>query len=127
MGATKILLIDDHADHLAIMSEALRFAGYEVLTASAIAHGFALARAERPDLIVCDLHFNGHVEGIDLVTALRVDEATRTTPLLVYSAFIDYHAHVLQELDVRYLMKRGISNELLDTVKALLLQPLDAS
>ena len=120
VAAPKILVIEDDPDHLEIMSLLLRDAGFHVLTSTSTAQGFALARSAGPDLIVCDLHFEGHPDGITLITALRGDVRTAVIPLLVYSSFTDHYEHMLADLNVRYVRKSGVGDDLTAAVSALL-------
>ena len=51
----RVLLIEDEAPIRATLSRFLQMEGIEVITAEDGAVGLALARAELPDLILCDL------------------------------------------------------------------------
>lgn len=120
MKSATILLVDDDADHQNIHSAMLRHAGYSLLLATTVTQGFAIARTERPDLIVTDLQFERQPRGLDLIAVLQADPATRDIPLVAYSAFTDFHAEKLRELGVRNLMKGGTPMQLVETVGAIL-------
>ncbi|HPO00923.1 MAG TPA: response regulator, partial [Opitutaceae bacterium] len=51
----KILLVDDEPDALEVLSYSLKAAGCTTLLAQDGARALAIAKAERPDLIVLDL------------------------------------------------------------------------
>lgn len=76
---TKVLIVED--DHLvAIEAEyALLEAGYEVAgIAATAAEAFALARAERPDIVVMDIRLAGDGDGIDTAIELFADSGLRS-------------------------------------------------
>ena len=53
--ATRILVVEDEADILRLVEIKLRRSGFEVLTARDGEAGLALALAERPDVLLCDV------------------------------------------------------------------------
>jgi signal transduction histidine kinase/DNA-binding response OmpR family regulator len=81
----RVLAIDDERDALALVTETLRPAGYEVETASGGRDGVAAARARPPDLVLLDLMMPD-MTGFEVVEALRTDPATRDVPVLVVTA-----------------------------------------
>ncbi len=68
--AAKILVIDDEPSILNLVSAYLVKEGYQVLTAADGPGGLALARSEKPDLVVLDVMLPG-MDGIELLTRLR--------------------------------------------------------
>jgi DNA-binding response OmpR family regulator len=50
-----ILLVDDHADTLDVMTRLLAQRGHRVATAASLAAARALCAAQRFDLLICDL------------------------------------------------------------------------
>jgi CheY-like chemotaxis protein len=76
---TKVLIVED--DHLvAIEAEyALLEAGYEVAgIAATAAEAFALARTEKPDIVVMDIRLAGDRDGIDAAIELFTDSGLRS-------------------------------------------------
>jgi CheY-like chemotaxis protein len=55
MSKSKILLIDDEEDFVLLMTKKLESEGYEVISASNGEEGIARAKADKPDLVICDL------------------------------------------------------------------------
>ena len=80
-----ILAIDDHEDNLFLLDSLLSGKGFTVLTALNGPDGLALARAERPDLILLDLAMPG-MDGFEVLTRLREDRATARIPVIVLTA-----------------------------------------
>ncbi|GAB4585644.1 ATP-binding protein [Nocardia sp. IFM 10818] len=82
-----VVLIEDNLDLSNLVRETLA-PQYQVITAYEGATGLRLARAHRPDLIVCDIMMP-QLSGDELVRRVRDDPALRDTPVLVASARAD--------------------------------------
>lgn len=82
---TLVLVIDDEADIRENLVAFLQLEGHRV---AAVAHGqegLRAMRAERPDLILCDVMMP-HLNGFDMLAAMMADPALRDIPLLFLSA-----------------------------------------
>jgi two-component system alkaline phosphatase synthesis response regulator PhoP len=66
----KILVVDDEPEIVEICRDYLRASGFEVITAGDGLQGLALARTQKPDLIVLDLMLPG-MDGLDVCRTLR--------------------------------------------------------
>ena len=77
----RVLLVDPDAATREIEALLVRYYGYEVRSASNPAEALRLARAERPDAIVCEL-FAGAPGGRSTVALLRRDPATSGIPVI---------------------------------------------
>ena len=77
-----VLLIDDDPETEHILSSRLRKSGVEVLYASDGKEGFAVARREKPSVIVTDYHMP-YGDAIYLLSRLRNDPATLNVPVVV--------------------------------------------
>ncbi len=84
MGA-RILIIEDHPANMELMVYLLETFGHQALQALDGETGVALARGERPDLIVCDIQLP-KLDGYGVVAQLKADPATRAIPVLAASA-----------------------------------------
>ena len=82
----RILVVDDDAAVLAFWRAKLA-ARYEVLTSSAPDEVLALARREKPQLILCDVDMPG-TDGGDLSSALFADEELRDIPVLFLTGLV---------------------------------------
>jgi CheY-like chemotaxis protein len=80
--APRVLLIEDHSDIAALYQLKLQLEGYRVALARTGDAGLEQANSLLPDLILLDLHLPG-VEGLDLLASLRMQERTRTIPVVV--------------------------------------------
>jgi two-component system, cell cycle response regulator len=81
----KVLIVDDVAANRIVMKAKLTAAGYLPLLAADGAACLAMARAERPDLILLDLVLPD-MAGIEVLARLRADPAMRAIPVVMFSA-----------------------------------------
>jgi two-component system alkaline phosphatase synthesis response regulator PhoP len=77
-----ILVVDDEARITQLARDYLEHAGYRVLTAGDGTSALALARSEKPDLLVLDLGLPG-LDGLDITRALRRDTSL---PIIMLTA-----------------------------------------
>jgi two-component system phosphate regulon response regulator PhoB len=84
-GAERILVVDDEADILALVTYHLAKSGYRVSTAGTGPEALRCAREERPALIVLDLMLPG-MSGFDVLEQLRGDPATSSIAVLMLTA-----------------------------------------
>ena len=83
----KILLIDDDPDFVASTRMVLESRhDYKVLTASDGVFGLAIARAERPDLIILDV-IMPFEDGFDTARELKNDPALSQIPIMMLTSF----------------------------------------
>src|ERR1700690_77039 len=82
---TKILVVDDEPDALEVLGFKLRQAGYTPIFAKDGTRAIAVARDERPDLVVLDLMLP-EVDGLEVCKILRRDPATANMPILMLTA-----------------------------------------
>ena len=80
-----VLIVNDEADQLRLMRNLLNKAGYAVLTADDGDEGLALAKRERPDLVISDVSMP-HMNGLEFCRHLRADSELKTVPILLVSA-----------------------------------------
>jgi CheY-like chemotaxis protein len=85
MSPARVLIVEDNPANLAPMEYLLRAFGYTVLTARDGDEGIAVARRERPDLILMDLQMP-KVTGSQAAKQLRSDP-TLAAPIVAVMAF----------------------------------------
>ena len=81
----RVLVIEDNRDNLELMRYLLGAFGHEALVAEDGSEGLAMARRERPDLILCDIHLPG-MDGYAVVGELKRDSALACTPVVAVTA-----------------------------------------
>ena len=82
MPGKKILVVDDSRTSLMIEQMILQEGRYTVLTATDGQDALLKALRERPDLILMDVVMP-RMNGLEAVRALREQEATRATPVIM--------------------------------------------
>jgi len=84
-AAERILVVDDEADILALVTYHLAKSGYRVSTAATGPEALRAARDERPALMVLDLMLPG-MSGFEVLEQLRGDAATSGIAVLMLTA-----------------------------------------
>ncbi len=92
----RILVIDDDASLLQMMSLMLKRAGHEPLLAQDGEEGINLARTKKPDMAIVDLMMP-ELSGFEVCRTLREDQATARIPLLVLTALSQAEQRELAE------------------------------
>src|SRR5688572_24593068 len=83
--ADRILVVDDEPDIVALVVYHLAKAGYKVSSATSGIDALAIAKRDRPSLVVLDLMLPG-MSGFDVLAKLREDEATAGLAVLMLTA-----------------------------------------
>ena len=81
----RVLVVDDEAHILQVLSFKLRKAGFEVITAVDGEEGLEAAIQENPDLIITDFQMP-YMTGLELCRALADKDGTRDIPVLMLTA-----------------------------------------
>ncbi len=85
MSPPKILVADDEAHILHVVTMKLAHAGYEVITAMDGEEALELALVEKPDMVITDFQMP-YITGLELCMRLRENEQTRDIPMLMLTA-----------------------------------------
>src|SRR5216684_3683522 len=83
-----ILVVDDEPKIVKLAQDYLQQAGFKVMSAADGMTALAMARHERPDLIVLDLNLPG-MDGIDVCRAIRRDSDVPVVMLTARDAETD--------------------------------------
>jgi serine/threonine-protein kinase PpkA len=110
-AGTHVLAIDDDPSLLRLVRHMLGGAGYRVEVAADGVEGLQKIRAERPDLVVCDVQMP-RKSGFEVLEALRADAATAGLPFVLLTGRDDREA-------VRRGMRLGADDFLSKPVRAL--------
>ena len=81
----KILYVEDNEDNVYMLKRRLERAGFEVVVAPDGEQGLALARDQRPDLILMDLSLPV-LDGWEATRRLKGSDDTRAIPVIALSA-----------------------------------------
>ena len=82
----QVLIIEDNMDFALTLSEALKLEGHRVRIARDGASGIAIAREQKPDVVLCDIGLPD-VDGYEVARVLREDESLRSTRLVAVSGY----------------------------------------
>jgi len=117
----RILVVDDQEDVLQTTALVLRKDGHEVLTASDGEECLEVARSAHPDLILLDIEMPG-IDGWEALRLLRLDEATASIPVAMYTILYDLREKVraLKYGAQEYVAKPFEVDDLLRRVRRLL-------
>lgn len=81
-----ILVVDDSADNVAVMSLHLQDRGYRVVTASNGEEAISVATQTMPNLILMDISMPT-LDGLGATRRIRENEALRDVPVIAVTAF----------------------------------------
>ena len=81
-----ILIVEDNPRNLKLVRDVLNHVGYRTLEAATAEDGLALARTERPGLVLMDIQLPG-MDGVEALSRLRADPETAGTRVLALTAF----------------------------------------
>jgi two-component system, cell cycle response regulator DivK len=81
----RVLVIEDNVSNMTLAAFLLKSNGHTVLSATDAEEGLAMARAERPDLILMDIQLPG-MDGLEATALLKRDASTRTVPVIALTA-----------------------------------------
>jgi len=81
-----ILVVDDSADNLAVISLNLQYQGYHVVTAGNGEDAINVATQTNPNLILMDINLPG-LDGLAATRRIREHEGLRDVPVVAITAF----------------------------------------
>jgi diguanylate cyclase (GGDEF)-like protein/PAS domain S-box-containing protein len=81
----KILIVDDHAPNRDLIATLARHAGHDTVEAGDGAEALTVAKAERPQLVICDI-LMPTMDGYEFVRRLRADPEIAATQVMFYTA-----------------------------------------
>ena len=86
MNARTILYVEDNEYNRKIVRQLLARTSYRLIEAQDGEAGVEAARRELPDLILMDVQLP-KMSGLDATRALRADERTKDTPIVIITSF----------------------------------------
>jgi DNA-binding response OmpR family regulator len=128
---TKVLVIDDEKDIVALLRYHLEKAGYQCLEGMDGPTALRLIRDHHPDLLILDLMLPG-MDGLEVCRQLRQDVSTARLPILMLTAKAEEVDRVVG-LEVGaddYVVKPFSPRELIARIRAILRRaqdPVDSS
>lgn len=126
MVKATILVVEDEAEILELISYNLRKEGYGVDTAVTGEDALARVRQAPPDLVLLDLMLPG-VDGLEVCKSIKGDSATRNIPIIMLTAKSE-EADIVTGLELGaddYITKPFSRRVLLARVKAVLRRDIE--
>jgi CheY-like chemotaxis protein len=99
-----VLIIEDHSDAAESLREALELSGHVVDVAQDGSEGIDMARARRPDAILCDI-------GLPLVDGYAVARLVREDPMLRDVLLVALSGYALQD-DIDRSLEAGFDQHM---------------
>lgn len=117
----KILIADDDADMLELLTTMLEKEGYKVIGAENGKIAVELARKELPALIMLDIHMPV-LDGLKACKAIKTDQVTKTIPvvMLTVEGSISEIEQAISFGAKTYITKPSGRAEIIKVVKSLL-------
>ena len=81
---TKVMLVEDDASMMYLLKTLLTLEGYEVVTLDITEDVINKARADKPDVMLMDVHLAGK-NGVDVLTDLRKKEDLKDVVVIMSS------------------------------------------
>jgi len=82
----KILIVEDNDKNRLMMVDILKYHGYEVIEAKDGEEGIRMAKENRPDLVLMDIHMPV-IDGFKAIEILRDDPATKKIKIIAVTSF----------------------------------------
>jgi CheY-like chemotaxis protein len=119
----RIAVIDDNVLVRQLVGEVLAEEGYDVLEFDGQRGVFGQLQAERPDLLMLDLHLGAQESGWELLDSIRADPALRHIPVIIVTAGpeeLARHAAEIKHMGYRTLEKPFDLDEMSATIRMAL-------
>jgi two-component system cell cycle response regulator len=118
----KILIVEDDFNARNVLEKILQSAGFEVAVARDGEQGLALARSERPSLVITDILMPG-IDGFRFLREVRKDDRLKDVPVIFYTGnYLDKEDEKLAyDLGVsKFLLKPLAAADIISVVNTLL-------
>ena len=81
-----VLVVEDNELNMKLLQHLLTVGEYQILKATTAEEGLALARENRPDIILMDVQLPG-MNGLDATRLIKADPAMCTIPVVALTSF----------------------------------------
>ena len=121
-----VMVVDDDPEICETVTDMLRRAGYDVMSAQDGRMAMVLMRAQRPDVLLTDVMMP-HTDGWSLIRQCRADPHLANVRMLVMSGAPSMRAIALQHGAIGFLAKPFTRQELVEEIARMLEGPPEAS
>ena len=118
------MIVEDNHMNMVLVKEILTLNGYEIMEAESGTEAIKALAAERPDIILMDLHLPG-MDGITATRIIKSEECNRSIPVLALtaSAMRGEEAQLMRQGFDGYVAKPIEIKKLLEAISASLKNP----
>lgn len=115
----KILLIEDEKMLAEMYEERLKREGFDVLRSVDGEGGFAIAKEEKPDLIILDIILpDVNKDGTDILKQLKADKDIKDIPVILFSNYDTPEVRkIARDCNTNYILKTSATTK--DLVDAI--------
>lgn len=85
--AMRVLVVEDNLDAADSLAELLQLAGHDVAIARDGVSGVERAKAQLPDVVLCDIGLPGELDGYDVARTLRADPELASAHLVALTGY----------------------------------------
>ncbi len=83
-GTQRVMIVNGNADVLELLETVLEAGHYDVVFVESTEHAYSQIRRVQPDLVILCVRMDD-VEGLQVLSMLKLDEYTRRIPILTYA------------------------------------------
>lgn len=117
--AARIIVLDDDVVILQGLQALLTQAGYDVVTAESVEQAVASARAQVPDVLICDYRLRDGRDGTEAVRLIREQGAMRIPALMITGDTHPDRIAAAEKEDMRILYKPVDAERILNALASL--------
>jgi len=95
-GIQKVAIINGNPEILALVENVLSAGHYDIVFVESVAHAYSHIKRVQPNLVILCVHFD-NMDGLQVLSMLKLDEETRGIPVLTYTAGYEVQEEEQQE------------------------------
>src|SRR5438034_2637203 len=95
-GTQKVAIINGNPEILALIENVLSAGHYDIVFVESVAHAYSHIKRVQPNLVILCVHFD-NMDGLQVLSMLKLDEETRGIPVLTYTAGYEVQEEEQQE------------------------------
>src|SRR5215470_15168795 len=81
----KVMIVNGNTQVLELLETTLDAGHYDVVFVESTAHAYSHIKRVQPNLVILCVHFD-NMEALQVLSMLKLDEETRSIPVLTYTA-----------------------------------------
>ena len=96
VGTQKVAIINGTPEILALIENVLSAGHYDIVFVESVANAYSHIKRVQPDLVILCVHFD-NMDALQVLSMLKLDEETRSIPVLTYTAGYDTQEEEVEE------------------------------